>query len=981
MMVAKRKFRAFFTSAWEHSRPPRFEQEAGCAQHGPFRLSNARPTGDRPALRAPAGLYRMCFYIYEVTFMKAIQALVAVLFPLFQAFRTRALLVCLLTALPALAQTTVNVSGTVYDPRTTNALPLPNVLVYITDTQPAAFASTLATNAVQCLTVNNTPTNIASTFSLADGTFTLSGVPVTSGSTYWIVIQAGKWRFYQTIDLSQDQTGLALHMPRNHSVGDIPYIAISTGAVDGLECVFKDMGIDTTEFSDDSGSVNPTGHIHLYSSTATYTSGKKSIVAGGAVASTSTPSDDTLTTNATLMNQYDVVMFPCQGSGSLTKSNAQLTNLLNFANAGGRVFATHYSYVWLDPDSPSNALFSGVANWNPNQDEPWPDPGVANINTSFTDGATLSQWLHDIGADYFDSSSVEHQGEVQISTLRHDLSSVISPTQAWLNMNSDSSESGAVMQMTFNTPVGASTTAQCGRVLFNEYHVIDPSVVNSNNSSNAGIVFPNECSASGVMSPQEQMLEYALFDLSSFVQPVVTPTLSIGFSPDPFVVDQGDTADQLTITVTNTSSSVAIDPSAVLTLSLPTGITATALSDATGGWNCTLGTLSCSRTSSLPGSASDAVTLTVSVPSYASSGLSSYTGQITATVSSATFSNSVSATDPVIFQQTPVINWATPASIIYGTALSSRQLNATAQISGTTIAGTYTYTPAAGAVLGIGNQTLKVLFTPTDTVHYTSATGSTTLTVMTATPTVTVSSSANPVFVTNPITLTASVSSLGITPTGSIIFYDGSTQIGSATLTSATASITTSALATGTHQITAVYSGDSTYNTSTSAALAQLVDDFTITLTGATSATLGLGQSSSFPMTFAPVLGTILPGAITMTVSGLPAETSYSLLPTSLAAGIASGSANLTVTMANSFGMAAPSRLGALPVALGLLLLPLAAVGRKARRWLALVVLALGLTAGMTACSFQYTPKTKAVTLTATSGNLTHTTSVQVTVQ
>ena len=58
---------------------------------------------------------------------------------------------------------------------------------------------------------------------------------------------------------------------------------------------------------------------------------------------------------------------------------------------------------------------------------------------------------------------------------------------------------------------------------------------------------------------------------------------------------------------------------------------------------------------------------------------------------------------------TPAISWRAPAAISYGTALSSTQLNATANM-----AGTFTYTPAAGTVLKAGTQTLAVVFTPTD---------------------------------------------------------------------------------------------------------------------------------------------------------------------------------------------------------------------------------------------------------------------------
>jgi hypothetical protein len=75
-------------------------------------------------------------------------------------------------------------------------------------------------------------------------------------------------------------------------------------------------------------------------------------------------------------------------------------------------------------------------------------------------------------------------------------------------------------------------------------------------------------------------------------------------------------------------------------------------------------------------------------------------------------------------QTTPVITWNTPAAITYGTALSGAQLDAT-----TTVAGTFVYTPAKGAVLGAGSQTLSVTFTPNDTTDYTTATGTAQLTV------------------------------------------------------------------------------------------------------------------------------------------------------------------------------------------------------------------------------------------------------------
>src|SRR5207249_10988778 len=88
---------------------------------------------------------------------------------------------------------------------------------------------------------------------------------------------------------------------------------------------------------------------------------------------------------------------------------------------------------------------------------------------------------------------------------------------------------------------------------------------------------------------------------------------------------------------------------------------------------------------------------------------------------SASFTWTISGT----VKTTPTITWATPANIIYGTALGATQLNATASV-----AGTFVYVPPAGTVLAAGaGQTLSVTFTPTNAVNYTTATASVTITV------------------------------------------------------------------------------------------------------------------------------------------------------------------------------------------------------------------------------------------------------------
>src|SRR5205823_10987088 len=86
-----------------------------------------------------------------------------------------------------------------------------------------------------------------------------------------------------------------------------------------------------------------------------------------------------------------------------------------------------------------------------------------------------------------------------------------------------------------------------------------------------------------------------------------------------------------------------------------------------------------------------------------------------------------------VLKATPVINWTTPADIVYGTALSATQLNASSSV-----VGAFVYTPPTGTVLSAGAaQTLSVAFTPTDAANYTSATKSVSINVPKATPVIT----------------------------------------------------------------------------------------------------------------------------------------------------------------------------------------------------------------------------------------------------
>jgi Flp pilus assembly CpaE family ATPase/uncharacterized protein YdbL (DUF1318 family) len=80
-------------------------------------------------------------------------------------------------------------------------------------------------------------------------------------------------------------------------------------------------------------------------------------------------------------------------------------------------------------------------------------------------------------------------------------------------------------------------------------------------------------------------------------------------------------------------------------------------------------------------------------------------------------------------KETPVIAWSTPASITFGTPLTTTQLRAMASVPGK-----FTYTPSLGEMLPAGSHTLSVAFTPNDSAGYTTAQATVILNVTKATP-------------------------------------------------------------------------------------------------------------------------------------------------------------------------------------------------------------------------------------------------------
>ena len=88
------------------------------------------------------------------------------------------------------------------------------------------------------------------------------------------------------------------------------------------------------------------------------------------------------------------------------------------------------------------------------------------------------------------------------------------------------------------------------------------------------------------------------------------------------------------------------------------------------------------------------------------------------------------STPLTVNKATPTLAWATPAAITASTALGGTQLDATATgVAANALAGTFVYTPAAGTLLSVGAHVLSTIFTPSDTVDYTTASAQVTIQV------------------------------------------------------------------------------------------------------------------------------------------------------------------------------------------------------------------------------------------------------------
>lgn len=185
----------------------------------------------------------------------------------------------------------------------------------------------------------------------------------------------------------------------------------------------------------------------------------------------------------------------------------------------------------------------------------------------------------------------------------------------------------------------------------------------------------------------------------------------------------------------------------------------------------------------------------------------------------------------------------------------------------TAITGVPVFSTTATATSPAGTYPVSV--SGLNSTNYTLAFVVGTLTVIQSTTTVALISSQNPSTYGNAVTFT--VMAAAADATGIVTFTDQttSTTLGTATISGGVATLTTSALAAGTHGIVAAYGGDSKYSAATSSVLNQVVDKAVLTVT-ATSVTRSYGTANP---AFTYTIFGFVNGDTTSVVSGTPSLT------------------------------------------------------------------------------------------------------------
>ena len=187
---------------------------------------------------------------------------------------------------------------------------------------------------------------IATAITDAAGHFKLDNVPV--GNDIPLVIQVGKWRrqlkvptVAQCVDTPLAEADIRL--PKKKAEGDLPQMAITTGGADVMECLLRKIGVDDSEFT----MPDAPGRVHFYAGSPGGASTTHQFAAanGGGTF----PGATAFWSDKANLLKYDIVILSCEGDTyPAEKPDAALKAMYDYANAGGRLFASHWHRFWFN---------------------------------------------------------------------------------------------------------------------------------------------------------------------------------------------------------------------------------------------------------------------------------------------------------------------------------------------------------------------------------------------------------------------------------------------------------------------------------------------------------------------------------------------------------------------------------------------------------------------------------------------------------
>ena len=423
-----------------------------------------------------------------------------------------------------------SLSGTVYDPAGRN--PVYEAVVFVPN--DPANVPPIATGAPSCRACDVSIGDFVN-FAFTDfaGHFTLTSVP--TGENVPLVIQIGKWRRTIAVPQVRDCTDTAVasdltRLPRNQKEGDLPQMALLTGACDNLACFLRSVGVDASEFS----SPHAGGRVEVYQGLGAVGTGA---TLSNGVAGDCTTDACPLWSSKQSLEPYDAVLLGCEcGENNQTKPASSLLALRDYLDQGGTVFAIHSQATWFK-NGP--AEFQAVANWTDGPVSGATGPFV--VNTTSAKGQALERWLASVGAA--DRTGVVPLVPADVSTS---VTTVSPTTTDWIDDESTviQQDGGvippSVKALSFRTPIALPDASEgsryCGTAYFTDIHAGGGQALQDTSAGGSGspASIPGACDG-GPMTAEEKALEFLFFYQSPCVsQPPVPPPPPVGGSiPSP----------------------------------------------------------------------------------------------------------------------------------------------------------------------------------------------------------------------------------------------------------------------------------------------------------------------------------------------------------------------------------------------------------------------------------------------------------------